>query len=224
MSFDPWIWIGAFLTLCIFSFLYRDNPLYKFAEHLFVGVSAAYWMVLGFWKQLVPNLVARVYPPAVAKILPTEATKPADLYYLIPGLFGIFLVMRLLPKVGWISRWSLAFVVGATAGFNLIGFLKSDFIGQINSSIIPLVVMDNGAFSFGATLANLVIFLGVFCGLVYFFFSKEHKGAFGTASKIGIFILMITFGAGFGYTVMARISLLLGRMQFLFGDWLGIMR
>ena len=43
------VWIGAFLTLCILSFLYKDNPFYKFAEHLFIGISAAYWMVMGFW-------------------------------------------------------------------------------------------------------------------------------------------------------------------------------
>ena len=36
--------MAAFLTLAIFSFLYKDNPFYKFAEHLFVGVSAAFWM------------------------------------------------------------------------------------------------------------------------------------------------------------------------------------
>jgi len=33
-------WVAAFLTLSIFSFLYKDNPFYKFAEHLMVGVSA----------------------------------------------------------------------------------------------------------------------------------------------------------------------------------------
>jgi hypothetical protein len=71
-------------------------------------------------------------------------------------------------------------------------------------------------------MANWIIFLGVFCGLIYFYFSKEHKGAFGFASRIGVWILMITFGASFGYTVMGRISLLVGRLTFLFHDWLGL--
>lgn len=219
-----YVWLGAILTLCIFSFLYKDNPFYKFAEHLFVGVSAAYWMVQGIWNTLVPNLIAKIHPPLVKKILPAVAEKPAEYQYLIAAVFGILLLMRLLPRGGWISRWALAFIVGTTAGLNLVGYLKSDFLGQIQSSIIPLVGVENGNLDWGITIGNLVIFLGVFCGLIYFFFSKEHKGAFGTASKIGIYILMITFGAGFGYTVMARISLLLGRMQFLFVDWLGIMK
>jgi hypothetical protein len=63
--------------------------------------------------------------------------------------------------------------------------------------------------------SNLVIVGGVLCGLVYFFFSKEHTGAFGRMSRVGIWVLMVAFGASFGYTVMARISLLIGRIEFL---------
>jgi hypothetical protein len=75
---------------------------------------------------------------------------------------------------------------------------------------------------FAMTLANWVIFIGVFTGLIYFFFSKEHKGFFGAASRVGIWVLMITFGASFGYTVMGRVSLLVGRLTYLFRDWLGL--
>jgi hypothetical protein len=71
-------------------------------------------------------------------------------------------------------------------------------------------------------VTNWVIFVGVFTGLIYFFFSKEHRGAFGLGSRVGIWVLMITFGASFGYTVMGRISLLVGRLTFLFEDWLGL--
>ena len=50
-------WVAAFLTLAIFSFLYNDNPIYKAAEHLFVGISAAYALVEAFWQYLKPNLL-----------------------------------------------------------------------------------------------------------------------------------------------------------------------
>ena len=76
-----------------------------------------------------------------------------------------------------------------------------------------------GAVDIGQTVSHLILILGVLCGLVYFFFSKEHKGVIGRMSRLGVWILMVTFGASFGYTVMARISLLLGRMQALI-DWL----
>ena len=52
--------LAAFLTLSIYSFLYGDNPFYRFAEHLFVGVSAAYWMCQGFWSTIVGNVVPRM--------------------------------------------------------------------------------------------------------------------------------------------------------------------
>ena len=56
------VWIAVFLTLSIFSFLYKDNPFYKVAEHIFVGVSAGYWMSIFFWTQIQPNLFGRLFP------------------------------------------------------------------------------------------------------------------------------------------------------------------
>lgn len=216
------ITFGAFLTLAIFSFLYEDNPYYKFAEHLFVGVSAAYWMCMAFWGTMVPNLFGRLYPPMVAPVMPALKDNPSDPFMLIPLVLGIMLLMRLSSKAGWISRWPLAFVVGTTAGLNLVRYLRSDFIQQISSTAMPLYVTNSAGFSLGETISNIVVFIGVMCGLIYFFFSKEHKGAFGVGARTGIIVLMITFGASFGYTVMARISLLVGRMQYLFDTWLGV--
>ncbi|MBN1425504.1 hypothetical protein JXA88_13200 [Candidatus Fermentibacteria bacterium] len=207
------LWIGGILTLMIFSFLYRDNPFYKFAEHLFVGVSAAYWMVQGVWGTLMPNLVAKVAPGMVQSFMPEAAGKNPEWHYLIAALFGVLLLTRLVPSIGWLSRWSLAFVVGYSAGTNFIRYLQSDFIAQIRSTMIPLVVQGQGGLDLGASFSHLVLIVGVFCGLVYFFFSKEHHGALGRVSRIGVWTLMVTFGASFGYTVMARISLLLGRLQ-----------
>ena len=219
-----YVTLGTFLTLSILSFLYKDNIFYKTAEHLFVGVSAAYWMVMGFWSVMVPNLIGKIHPPLVRPFMPAIASQPASYWYLIPAILGIMLLWRLMPKGAWISRWALAFIVGTTAGLNFIRYMASDLLGQINSSMIPLVVIQDGTLDTMTTISNLVVFLGVFCGLIYFFFSKEHKGVMGVGSKIGIWILMVTFGAGFGYTVMARISLLVGRFRFLFDDWLGILR
>ena len=83
-------------------------------------------------------------------------------------------------------------------------------------------------FSGGETILSsintLLIMLGVISVLIYFIFSVEHKGAIGRVSKIGIWFLMISFGASFGYTVMGRLSLLIGRIQFLLKDWLGILQ
>lgn len=215
-------WFGAFLTLAIMSFLYDDNPLYRFAEALFIGVSAAYWMVMGFWTVLIPNLFGRLTPWLVSGIIEgLEGNKP-NYFYIIPLVFGILLLMRLSSKYGWISRWALAFIVGTTAGLNFVQYFISDFTEQIRGSMVPLLVLEAGKISILGSISNIILFLGVMCGLIYFFFSVEHKGFFGVASRIGIWILMISFGASFGFTVMGRIALLVGRMEFLLYDWLGL--
>jgi len=85
----------------------------------------------------------------------------------------------------------------------------------VEGTIVPLSGVGTAGF-----LNNLILVAGVVCGLVYFFFSKAHKGVVGAAANIGITVLMIAFGASFGYTVMARISLLIGQAQFLIFDWL----
>ena len=48
------IWVGAFLTLAIYSFLYKDNPVYRLAESIFVGISLGYEIGLVFYRTIWP--------------------------------------------------------------------------------------------------------------------------------------------------------------------------
>jgi len=204
------LWIGALLTLGIFSFLYKDNPLYKFCEALFVGISAGYWFVTSFWQIIVAKMVDVLEVGLdywiVLRYFNFQSWLP-----LLGAVFGVLMLLRLLPGIGWISRWSLAFVVGTTAGLYFIVYLVSNGMIQVSNTIEPLFIPGN----LDKTIGNIVVTVGTFCGLIYFFFSKEHKGAFGGAARVGILFLMITFGASFGYTVMSRMSLLIGRMDYL---------
>jgi len=216
-------WLAALFTLAIFSFLWRDNPFYKIAEAVVVGVSAAYWMVVGFWTTIVPNLLAKLAPDLIASwALPGLYGSDPAWSYIFPLVLGIMLLMRLSPAGAWISRWPLAFIIGTTAGARLIAFLDADFRNQIRNAIKPIFVSEAGTFDPWDSLRNLLLFLGTLAALVYFFFSIEHKGAVGKVARVGIWVLMITFGAAFGYTVMGRIALLADRLEFLFEDWLWI--
>lgn len=211
------LWTAAFLTLGIISFLYRDNIWYKICEAVFVGISAGYWFVSYFWDNLYGKFFLGVFP---------EHGNPRDPYWyvlLIGGALGVLMLARLLPKVGWISRWPLAFIVGATAGLYLITYFASNVMVQVEDTVRPLFGEQYSA-SVYDSIGNIVVALGTFSGLIYFFFSKEHRGAFGATARVGIFFLMVTFGASFGYTVMSRMSLLIGRIDFLVGDWLGLIR
>ena len=217
------IWVGALCTLFVLSFAYKDNPLYKIAESSFVGISAAYWMVVGFWTTITPNLFGKLFPASINTwAMPGLSPVRTDNWYLyfVPLILGVMLLWRLAPKGGWISRWPLAFFIGIFCGLRLISYIQADFLSQIRNSIIPVIVLEDGSFDFWDSLKNIILVLGLLVGLVYFFFSVEHKGIVGKTAKVGIWILMITFGAGFGYTVMGRIALLAIRLEFLFDDWL----
>ena len=102
----------------------------------------------------------------------------------------------------------------------MIGFVEADLVAQVNAGIVPLWVADGDGFNFWLTFNNVVLTIATLSAMIYFFFSVEHKGLVGRVARVGIWFMMITFGASFGYTVMGRIALLSERMEFLFGDWL----
>lgn len=219
VSHDLGVWVAALLTLCVFSFLYRDNPLYKLAEHLFVGVSAGYYVVLNYWTVIDANLVGplRVAFGGHVQGGPWRAEQgDYRALLVVPGVLGVLLLTRLFGRISWLSRWSLAVIIGVYAGLKTTGFAQGDLVAQVQASLHPLWVSGDPWASFNAILFTA----GLLASLLYFFYSREHRGALGWTSKAGIWFLMVSFGAGYGYTVMSRVSLLIGRFQFLFEDWL----
>lgn len=216
-------WLAAGLTLFCFSFLYKDNPFYKFAEHLYVGISAGYWTSLEYHNVFRPNL----WDPLMRLDLNILFSFPQvgfafmwqSLILIIPFVFGILFFTRFTKNFSWLSRWSMALIIGIFAGIAIIGYSTGDLILQIHANLLPLWT-GNWLSSFN----NILLTLGVLASLIYFFFSKEHKGALGAGAKIGIWFLMISFGASFGYTVMSRMSLLIGRIYFIFGEWLRLIK
>jgi hypothetical protein len=216
-------WVAALLTLAIFSFLYKDNPVYKMAEHVFIGISAGYFVSLEYWNVFIPNL----WNPLM------EGTRE-NMILIVPFALGLLLFTRFFPRIAWLSRWSMAAMIGSYAGLAIIGALQGDLVAQIRANMIPLydpesvsalLSSEGGAgifFGVLGVLRNPLIVVGLIATLIYFFFSREHKGGFGVVSKIGVWFLMISFGASFGYTVMSRVSLLIGRLHFLLSDWLGV--
>jgi hypothetical protein len=216
-------WVAAGLTLFCFSFLYKDNPFYKFAEHLYVGISAGYWTSLEYHNVFRPNL----WDPLMRLDLNILFSFPRvgfafmwqSLILIIPFAFGILFFTRFTKNFAWLSRWSMALIIGIFAGIAIIGYSTGDLILQIRANLLPLWTGN-----WLSSLNNILLTLGVLASLIYFFFSKEHKGAMGAGAKIGIWFLMISFGASFGYTVMSRMSLLIGRIYFIFGEWLGLIK
>jgi hypothetical protein len=198
---DAGVMLAALLTLAIFSFLYRDNPFYRFAESLLVGVSAGYYAVHFFDA----GVVRKFWVPVVQQ---------GQLWLLPGGVLGLLMLARLRSRWQWISRFAIAFYVAAWSGYLIPSVLQERILKQVAGSLLPAP----GSVTVGAFLGAALVLLGVVAILVYFYFSTEHRGLVGKVSRAGILFLMLGFGASFGYTVMGRLSLLIGRFQFLFQD------
>jgi hypothetical protein len=197
------LWLMAFVTLALFSFMYKDNPFYRIAEHIFAGLTAGYQVGL-VWDSVI---LQTLWDPMLG----------GKWWLFIPGLLGFLMFTRFTTKYSWLSRISLAFVMGVTAGIFIVSQLHGLVLPQMQNTMLPLFNGDG----FGATLLTIIIVVGVISTLIYFYFSHEHTGALGVTAKVGIWFIMIAFGAHFGYTVMGRVSLLIGRVQFLINDWIG---
>jgi hypothetical protein len=199
------IWVGAILTFMIFSFLYKDNPVFKLAEHIFLGFAVGYAWCIYYWND--------IFPKALQPLIYPSAESPFNALVIIPVVLGIFIILRMVPSLGWLSRISFALYVGGFAGIAIPNVISNTFMPQLTATLAPIGP------GWPAAINQLVLLIGVFCTVVFFFFSLEHRGAVGRIGRVGVLFIMLAFGASFGYTVMARVSLLIGRFQFLIEEW-----
>ena len=265
--------LAAAITLAVFSFLYKDNPVFRAVEHLFVGLGLGVTFNRIWFNYLKPDIYDRLVEPIFS---PAATIQSSDYILIIPILLGVMTLFRLSRRMGWVSRYPMCFLIGYGSGFIIQPVIHSLILKQVEKTMTPATMhwagwVGLGAFvvlaiftayyaAAGGKLAlvlkiacgaialayvicrnsedllsnaqlsqafravdSLALMVGVFSVLCYFFFSAEHKGALGVFSRTGIMFLMVAFGASFGYTVMARESLLIGRLRFLLDEWLQLM-
>ena len=198
--------LAALLTVAVLSFLYRDNPLYKIAEFLLVGVTIGYTVVITWSNNFMSKLVEPI-------------SEGHAWHLLIPAILGLLMFARFWKKTAVWSRLPLAVLIGSGAGAAIPAMLEARTMKQLSDTVTPLIASE-GLPNFSA----LIVLIGVVCTLAYFYFSREHTGWFGKSAKLGTLFLMLFFGTTFGYTVMSRMSTLIGRIEFLLSDALGLIR
>ena len=196
------VWVQALLTLALFSIVFADNGFYKFSEHLYVGLYAGYTVVVTWFNYIRPSS-----QDMIAK---------QKYYLVIPIVLGLLIYTRYIKGLQWLARYNMAFVVGVGSGLVLARDFKALLLDQVTATFKPLWV----AGKLDVTADNLVIVLGVLSVMWYFLFTVKKEGIPGHISNVGRMVMMVAFGSAFGNTVMSRVSLFLGRMQFLLGDWL----
>lgn len=197
------IWVGALLNIFLWSIAYRDNPLFKFAEHTYVGASVGYALAVSL---------------ASIKAYGFDHVAAGEVHYIIPIILGLLLYMRYHRTLYWLYRYGIAVVVGAgiTAAFTRT--ISTSFLDQI-AATAKVSLAQPEAFAF---LSNVIFIIGVTTSLYYFVFTFPalHTGSAKRIADVGRWFMMLAFGFAFAKTVVTRYNLMLGRLSFLLFDWL----
>ncbi|RLE56536.1 MAG: hypothetical protein DRJ30_01725 [Candidatus Methanomethylicota archaeon] len=189
-------WVGAFLTIAIYSYiLYRENLVFRFAEHTYIAVTFAVSIV-----QAVSMIQNNIIAPL----------SNGQLTYIVPIILGLMLYTLPFKQVRWMARYTVSFLVGIGFGVAIRGSLTASIIDQVLGSITPPI---NGS---PLDWFNYIwIGLGFILVTMYFTFTVEHKGAYYYPTRLGRYILMLGLGVYFGNTVQFRMAMLSGRVQYL---------
>ncbi len=197
------IWVGAFATIVSLSFLLKSTKIYRYVESAFIGTSAGYWVVMAY-----DNLVGVGIKPAVQK---------GDLAAWSGLVLGALIFLRFYKPLRWLSGYSLPLIAGMGTGLAVRAVAQAEIISQVSATLMPLNSID-----------NIIVIVGTVTCLSYFVFTVGARerttfdSVMSTSRRIGYWVIVVMFGAMFGNAVMGRISLLIGRFQYLLTDWLGL--
>ena len=193
------VWLAVLGTLAMMSLLIKENSYYRFFEHLFIGMSAGHATVLG-----INSVKAQAIKPLF---------QSGRIILVVPILLGCALYARYWKKGAWISKIPLALLTGVGAGLGIKGAVQAQFLDQIKATFLAM-----------NTVSNVLFALGVVSTVWYFFFVYKQPKAASWLPTVGRWTMMVTFGASFGNAAMGRLSLLIGRFQFLLRDWLSLIK
>lgn len=198
------IWMAAIFTIVIYSIVFRDNVIFKFAEYTFVGAAAGHGLVYG-----VDNIIRYGWNPLIG----------GSYLYIVVFILGILLFTRYHKSLFWLSRYPLAVMVGLGIGLSMRSVITTQFIAQIKSTAALKVLGAKDAL----TGFNNLLFIVIVLSVIYFFiftFPEVQKGGLGVIPKFARYAMMAAFGYSFSNTVLSRYNMIFGRINFVMTEWL----
>lgn len=208
------IWLGAIATLAIFSFLFRENRLYRFAEHTLLGLGIGFGVATTITDILIPKWWTPLTESWAGGRWAIVALALAELTL---GLMWYGLYHR---KTVWLSRIVMGLAIGAGAGVAFKAEIN-DKLPQIIASFKSPYVPAAEATAFNNAPSNIIFVVVMLCVLSYFFFSVEQRSpVLRASSRVGRVFLMLTFGVFFSNAIMTRMSVFIERVWFLLTQWL----
>ena len=204
--------VGLILTLMIFSYLIGDNPLFRMAVYLFVGVASGYAATVTVYYVLLPRL-SRFQTNDVNQLI----------LALIPLLLGVSLLAKFSPRLSWIGSFGMAVLVGVGAAAALGGALVGTLVPQLQAAIdgFDFRAAGGGANAVLQLVEGTVMFLGTVFTLASFHFSAT-RSADGTPKRnailesvawVGRIFVAITLGVLFAGVYMAALTAMIERLS-----------
>jgi hypothetical protein len=205
--------VGLILTLMVFSYLIGDNPLFRIAVYLFVGVASGY-AATAIWHYV---LVPKLFQPLIT-------SDPNQLLLaLVPLLFSILVLTKLSPRISWIGNVAMAVLVGVGAASAIGGALLGTLIPQVQASIdaFDWRAAGGGANVLLTLFEGTVMFFGTVLTLASFHFSAT-RSADGTPQRnsilewiawLGRIFIAITLGVLFAGVYMAALTAMIERLS-----------
>jgi hypothetical protein len=205
--------LGFLFTLMILSYIIGDNPFFRLAVHIFVGISAGYvtWIVL---EHVVFD---KLFRPLI------QGDTLERILVLIPLLMSVMLFMKATPRLEFAGRPILAFAVGVGAAAAIYGALMGTIFPQVQASIntFDTSVAQNTGLKAEIMLRGFFVLLGTVATLAYFQFgvraSSASSGKRGMVMQavafLGLVFFAITFGVLFAGVYSAAITAMIDRVQ-----------
>jgi len=205
--------VAALLTLAALSYALGSNPIFRLAEHLFVGLAAGYGGAMAWNHVLWPRLQLLLSNPA------------QYWYYALFFALGLFLLARGTPSLSALANLPLGVLFGVGAALALGGALTGSLIPQMRAAVVSLVPADHaeGLLGWAYALDALLLLLGTIAVLSAFHFASQGRGPLGALwfgllgilGRAGRALLMVTFGALFAGAALTFFTILGSRLIFL---------
>jgi hypothetical protein len=226
------ILLGFVLTCMIYSYLLGDNPLYRLAIHILVGVGVGYAFVIVVHGVIYPQLIQPLIRSIAGDPSPTSTIVLPLLWVLV-----VLLLFKLFPRTAPLGNLTMGFVMGVGAAVAVGGAVLGTLIPQIDATAVSLLPGSApsilpGMSSLSNVLAVLVVIAGTITSLLYFHFNAvpvsedevERPTWVRVSALVGQGFLMIAFGSLYAGALVASLSLLTERLKFLVDAPLAILQ
>lgn len=198
--------VSFIFTLMVLSYLIGDNPLFRIAIHIFIGVSAGYAAVIAIYQVILPNLIM--------PLIVGSTTERILLAF--PLALSFLLLLKLSPGAARLGNPASAYLVGAGAAVAIVGAVTGTLIPQVTASVMQFETSNVNALE--RIFEGSIILVGTVSTLAFFHFGVGAKATrrnplIGLLALLGQIFIGVAFGVLFAGAYAAAVTALIERVQ-----------